>query len=403
MTESFTALTNAVDTLLHECKYSTHTISSYHRFWNRIGDFMDGKSFSDFSYDVGELYFRETYGYSLKEPSTTYSSDIRHCHRTIMVLVEFQKSGTIYRRKAAKNHDFEPCFQPAISEFMDIITETMARTSRRQFQGHMENFLGYLFRSGCQDLTSITRSNILGFWETRSHVCKTTREYDAYVLRKFLGFLYERGYTKTDNSVFVPNIKGNHKGRIPSYCTTAEITKLLSAVDRVSPIGKRDFAILLLAVRYGMRVGDIRNLKLSDFDWSKSSISFVLSKTGVRTTLPLLDDVATAMIDYFKNGRPDTSCKNVFVRHNAPYDEFGKDDNLHYIISKYMHLAGFTDLHHRKHGLYTLRHSLAGNMLDMGTPLSTISEIYDHSSSDTTMIYTKIGINQLQGCALEVG
>ena len=131
-------------------------------------------------------------------------------------------------------------------------------------------------------------------------------------------------------------------------------------------------------------------------------ISFVISKTGVRTTLPLLDDIATALIDYFQNGRPETTCRNVFVRHNAPYDEFGENDNLHHIITKYMHFAGFTDLHNKKHGLHTLRHSIAGNMLDQGIPMATISEIMGHSSTETTMIYTKIGVSQLRSCALEV-
>jgi site-specific recombinase XerD len=119
-------------------------------------------------------------------------------------------------------------------------------------------------------------------------------------------------------------------------------------------------------------------------------------------TFPLLDDVAAALVDYFKNGRPETSCRNIFVRHNAPYEAFGQDDNLHYIINKYMKISGFTDFHHRKRGLHSLRHSIAGNMLNQGVPMPTISEVLGHSSTDTTMIYTKIGTGQLRNCALEV-
>lgn len=266
----------------------------------------------------------------------------------------------------------------------------------------MECFLDFLSKSGVTDFNKLKKEDILSFWDSRNYVEKTTRTYDAYFLHKFFDFLYDNGYTLVDNSVFVPKVQGSNKGKIPSYYTTDELTTLLASVDRSSPVGKRDYAILLFAVRYGPRVEDIRNLKLNEIDWDKSIISYVQEKSGKRITLKLYDDVATALIDYFKNGRPETDCRNIFVRHNAPYNEFGADDNLHYIISKYMRFAGFTDFHRRKHGLHSMRHSIAGNMLNEGTPMPTVSEVLNHSKTETTMHYTKIAVEQLKACALEV-
>jgi len=120
------------------------------------------------------------------------------------------------------------------------------------------------------------------------NISKNTQEYDAYVLRKFFDFLYENGYTMVDNSVFVPNVIGNRKGKLPSYYTTDEITKLLSNIDRSNSTGRRDYAMLLLAVRYGMRIGDIRSLKLSDIHWKDLCLSFVQNKTGKKINFPLL-------------------------------------------------------------------------------------------------------------------
>ena len=266
----------------------------------------------------------------------------------------------------------------------------------------MESFLGFLSANEIYDYNKITKNVILSFWDTRSKVTKGTRMYDSYFLHKFFDFLYENGYTVVDNSVFVPKVKGSNKGQIPSYYTVDELTTLLACVDRSSPIGKRDYALLLFAVRYGPRVEDIRNLKLNEIDWDKSVISYVQEKSGKRITLKLYDDVATAFIDYFKNGRPETECRNVFVRHNAPFNQFGSEDNLHYIISKYMRFAGFNDFHHRKRGLYSMRHSIAGNLLNEGTPMPTVSEVLNHSKTDTTMHYTKIAVEQMKSCALEV-
>jgi len=402
MNESFKELTLEVDQMLRTLRYAKHTISSYHRFWDRLSGFMEQEGISEFSKEAGEKYFHHTYGFTLNEPSGSYPSDTRHCHRAIMVLLEYQGSGTIYRRRLSKDHTFNESFQPVIGEFMAFIEESMARTSHRQVRSRMESFLGFLAANDCTDFAKLDKQMILTYWKTRSHLCRTTQTYDAYVLRKFFDFLYEHGYTIVDLSVFVPNIKGNRKGQIPSFYTTEEISKLLSNVDRENPTGKRDYAILLFAVRYGMRVGDIRDLQLSDIDWNTSSFSFQQGKTGAVLTFPLLDDVAAALIDYFQNGRPETDCRNIFVRHNAPYAAFGKDDNLHYIMNKYMRLSGFTDFHHRKRGLHSLRHSIAGNMLNLGVPLPTVSEVLGHRSTDTTMIYTKIGTDQLRDCALEV-
>lgn len=402
MSASFEELTGAVDRLLHTLQYDRHTIAAYHRFWNRLSEFMAHEGILEFNRECGERYYSQTYGITLSEPSKNCPGDSRHCHRAITVLLDYQNSGTIYRRRLGKDHTFDESFQPAIGEFMAFVDESMARTSRRQIRSRMESFLRFLTERGCTDLAKLNRQTILDYWKSRSHVCRTTQVYDAYVLRKFFDFLYRHGYTVVDNSVFVPNVMGNRKGQIPSFYTADEITTLLSNVDRENPAGKRDYAILLFAVRYGMRVGDIRELKLSDIDWNSSAFSFCQGKTGKAMTFPLLDDVATALIDYFQNGRPETSCRNIFVRHNAPYDAFGEDDNLHYIINKYMRLSGFTDFHHRKHGLHSLRHSIAGNMLDQGVPMPAITEVLGQSSTDTTMIYTKIGIGQLRSCALEV-
>lgn len=402
MAESFQMLTDYVEDMLTNLNYSINTVSKYQCHWKRIAAYMEKHNIKVFNRNIAESYFYDTYGFSLQEIPSPVPRELRQCRRTIEVLLEYQHSGTIYRRRRSKSHIIQECYQPIFNDFMSMICETHARTTYRQFRSRIENFLDYLYAHDCKDLSLITKQMILDFWKTRELLSKTTQEYDCYLLRKFLDYLYENGHTLVDHSVFVPNIKGKRKGRLPSYYTTDEITKLLSNVDRSNPTGKRNYAILLIAVRYGMRVGDIRNLKLTDINWHESKFSFYQSKNEKIVTFPLLEDVATALIDYYQNGRPETKCSNIFIRHNAPYDEFGQDDNLYYIISKYMRISGITDLPHRKRGIHILRHSIAGNMLNMGIPLPVVSEVLSHNSTDTTMIYTKIGTEQLRACALEV-
>lgn len=387
---------------LNRLHYTQSTIAKYQRCWSRFEEYATKKAIIELNVDFVEQFFQDTFSYSYIHPNPPTVRKVNQYHRALSVLFQIKDYGIIYRRRPAKDHTIPPCYQNVAEEYMAAVCALLANTSKRQHRSHMEDFFSFLSANDIIDFNKLTKKDILAYWDSRNSHAAKTREYDAYFLRKFLGFLHDRGYTVVDNSVFVPKVKSRSNNQIPSYYTVNELTKLLSCVDRNSPIGKRDYAILLFAVRYGPRVEDIRSLQLRDIDWEKSVISYIQRKNNKRITLKLYDDVATAFIDYFQHGRPDTDCTHVFVRHNAPFDQFGSEDNLHYIISKYMRFAGFTNLHTRKCGLYIMRHCIAGNLLNEGTPMPIVSEVLNHSNTETTMHYTKIAVEQMRDCALEV-
>ena len=117
-------------------------------------------------------------------------------------------------------------------------------------------------------------------------------------------------------------MKKYYSPAIPSAWTTEDVKKMLQCIDRGSPAGKRDYAILLLVVRLGIRAGDIRDLKLHNLNWNTKQIEIQQGKTGNHITYPILDDIGDALIDYLKNGRPLTDCPFVFVRACAPHEVF---------------------------------------------------------------------------------
>jgi len=123
--------------------------------------------------------------------------------------------------------------------------------------------------------------------------------------------------------------------------TTELIVQLLSAVDRSYAKGKRDYAILLLACRLGLRVGDIRTLKLDNLRWAESTIEITQAKTGAPLTLPLTNEVGEALIDYLKSGRPQTKYREVFLKVNPPFDPF-TGNNLYHIVTYWRLLSGIT-------------------------------------------------------------
>ena len=181
--------------------------------------------------------------------------------------------------------------------------------------------------------------------------------------------------------------------------TKDELKKLISAIDRGNPKGKRDYAIILLACCLGMRCMDIKHLKIEHFHWKEKKLIFTQSKTQTPLSLPLTPEVGWAIIDYLKYGRPKIDSPYLFVRHIAPFVPFSEDDHLTQLIKRYMELAHLPTLKKRR-GMHSLRHTMASMLLEKDTSLSTISDILGHVDTDSTAVYLKVDIEKLRGCAL---
>jgi integrase len=219
-------------------------------------------------------------------------------------------------------------------------------------------------------------------------------------IRSFLRFLTMRGILHKDLSAELPKIRIPRDAGIPSVWEPELVVRLLEAVDRSSARGKRDYAILLLACRLGLRAGDIRTLKLDQLDWEDSSIEVTQSKTGTPLKLPLTHEVGEALIDYLKSGRPETAHREVFLKVSPPFDPF-KGNNLYHIVTYWRLLAGIRFRSRQKRGMHSLRHTLATRLLQKETPLTTIAEILGHTSLESTRIYAKADVEALRSVALD--
>lgn len=161
--------------------------------------------------------------------------------------------------------------------------------------------------------------------------------------------------------------------------------------------------MILMIVRLGLRIEDVIHLKFSDIDWHRKIIRITQSKTNSVVTLPLLEDVGWAIINYLKNGRPETKCEYIFIKHNAIQGYYGEyETNPYFILQKYLTRTGISTDHERRHGFHALRHSLASELLQKDVPLPVISGVLGHANSDTTNVYLSVDLKQLRKCALEV-
>ena len=179
------------------------------------------------------------------------------------------------------------------------------------------------------------------------------------------------------------------------------MAKILQAIDRGNPCGKRDYAIILLITRLGGRGIDLKRLRFADLDWPGNRLSVVQAKTGHRVQLPLLTDVGWAIIDYIRHGRPRSDCPRVFLRHTAPIGPFSDQDHLHQILAKHTRAAHVPMGEKRRHGMHSPRHTLATRLMEGGTPVEQIADILGHQRVTATGAYLRSSLGLLTQCALD--
>jgi integrase/recombinase XerD len=186
---------------------------------------------------------------------------------------------------------------------------------------------------------------------------------------------------------------------VPRSITWDEVRRMLEAVDRRAAQGRRDYAILLLLVTYGLRAHEVAKLTLDDIDWKHERIQVPGRKAGDSTAYPLASVVAEALIDYLKHGRPETADRHVFFRNVAPRAPITK----HAVSSRvgaYLHKAGIKVY---RAGSHTLRHTCIQRLIDAEFPLKTIGDYVGHSSPVSTQIYTKVALASLREVAMGDG
>jgi integrase len=191
------------------------------------------------------------------------------------------------------------------------------------------------------------------------------------------------------------------QARVPSVWDRGEVEKILNAIDRGNPCGKRDYAIVVLIARLGLRSIDVKRLEFSDFDWPGNRLFVTQAKTGHRFQLPLLKDVGWAVIDYIRHARPVCESPQVFIRHTAPIGPFSDQDHLHQILVKHARVAHVPISEKRRHGMHSLRHTLATWLMEDGTPLEQIADILGQQSVRSTGVYLKSSLGLLAKCALD--
>ncbi|MEG2464347.1 MAG: site-specific integrase [Malacoplasma sp.] len=380
-------------------RYKKDRIRLYNLIWIKLDQYMENRNLDYFDMNIG-LNFLE-YEYNL-----TVFNNLNSCNnikvRAINMLGEFQLHGMILSKRRKVSTEYYKVVNKCFSNFLESrrlygISEKTLKSNEL----YLSRFSEYLSKYKLENISEINNNHILGFINTLAGTSKATIYCTLCTLRVLLRYLHTEKFVETDFSYIVPKINIDKTSRVPSAYSKDEIEKLLGSIDRGSPKGKRDYAMILLASRLGMRAGDICCLSFKNIKWEHNTLEFIQQKTNKKAILPLTSEVGSALINYLKYGRPINDSNNIFVRHTCPISPL-TPPTLHSIVWKAMQGAEIYIPNGKKHGPHSLRHSLASALLEENVPLHVISEVLGHSNTDTTAIYLKINVDQLRNCALDI-
>lgn len=394
----------AVLKALEDQNYSPYTVRVQRGVLNGLVKFMEINGFKKLDEGTCMDFIRSCTGTSMDGFYGTGDRKTNTYMKPIQNLLSFLENGSVFYQVRSKKPALQcsEAFEEEYLLFQDECEERhYARSTIYSINQVLHKFLFHLEQNYVRSSKEINPVHLTGFL---SNYDKAKPKYVATIisiLRNYLSFLYQQEFINHDVASSLPKVRIMRNAFIPHSWKTEDVKKLLKAVDRGDPKGKRDYAILLLIVHLGLRVSDIRGLKLSCLNWTSKTIALNMQKTKQPLELPLLDNIGWAIIDYLKNGRPETQCNRVFVRHRAPFDAFGENESFYRELHRYMIKAGLSipvDVHC---GMHSLRSTLARKMLEAKAPLPVISQVLGHQNINTTSIYLKIDINGLKKCPLD--
>jgi len=262
----------------------------------------------------------------------------------------------------------------------------------------IRRFLHEVCSGGAAALGKIGQEDVIRYVERHAQDWSPgTGKAMCWSLRAFLRYLHHRGLNARPLADCVPSMRRWKLATLPTYLPAAQVRKALDGCDRETVMGRRDYAILLLLAKLGLRADEVATLTLDDIDWRASEI-LVRAKGRQRARMPIPPDVGAAIVAYLRSGRPKSSCRRLFVRTLAPHIGFASGCAITMIAKAALDRVGIEGCAHR--GAHIFRHSLATELLRSGATLSEIGQLLRHENHDTTRIYAKVDIDALRTLSL---
>lgn len=375
--------------------YSPGTISNYRRSWMKLQEYAYRRKRRRFT-------LRLTYDYWEAEGRTVKSFHSRRFRKRSLELLRNFVAAESYSKSTKLKCNSLPGFMgKALVVFNNYGKNELgwAETTASNQIRWAKHFLSFLHELGVKTWRSLKMSDINNYFASRIHENACTNISVLCIVKQFLRILYIKGLLRRPFYSGLPVPRRSQYRQIHPFWSPEELAKTLEAIDKDLPAGKRNYAIILLAARLGLRGGDIKRLRLDDIHWDRACIRLTQGKTGEHLTLPLLDDIADALVSYIRDARPRSKRREIFLSAYAPFAPLSPNNNLRDDIARYRDKAELPSMPHR--GLHSLRHTLATCLLKNNQPITLIGNLLGHMNIDTTQQYLRLDFDGLRKVGLD--
>jgi site-specific recombinase XerD len=369
--------------------YKEEGVRHYKRTINRMAWFMLERGLTSYSADVGKSFLAGVRASG--EHSANVLQRMECCIRRFDC---FLNCGEYVFSRPYVGQDAPPQFAEGLADYLGYIKNRGLRDSTiKMRRENITRALLSLDESGVRGFSEIRPEHIYCAFEKSSGKCNFSTP-----MRGLLRYLHKAGIMANDYSEFVPTVRIARP--IPSVYTTDETSKLLESVEEDAATRKRNNAIVLLALRLGIRSGDIANLKITDLDFKSKEIRFVQEKTLVPQRLELLPEIEDALLSYIEAARPESRLPNIFLSLNAPARVITKS-SVYWLVSSRFRKSG-VDTGERRRGGHSLRATLASELVAEKVPYDAVRRILGQEDPGSTSHYVHFDIESLRSCSLEI-
>lgn len=388
---------------LQVLRYNPRSIRRYQTVWRKLIIYAQQRDYKGPLREQLIDDFLDHHNIDPRLPVGTNKGWKLHAEYAMKILWHYSRFGYFERCKQEASHLKIPAaMRKSFQEYKTYceVERRLKPVTVEQYMRQILLFLDFLSKRDIEHFNEIRPEDLSDFVYSLSRYRRKTISTVVSDVRGYLLFLFYKGKSSRDLSVCLPGVYQPEKDSIPSVWEKELLAQLLEKIDRRSPRGKRDYALILLAARLGLRSMDIKALTLDQIDWDAETITIIQSKSGMRQQLPLTDEIGTALIDYLQHVRPESRYREVFLKLRGPCKPFSDENHLHAIVRYWRSVAGIRFRSPQKHGLHSLRHTLATHLLEEDVPFSLIADILGHASMNTTMIYAKASVESLREVAL---
>ena len=293
------------------------------------------------------------------------------------------------------------CFSNTLAEYETYLSDFLAPRTIKGVISMIRQFLFSLESRGLSSFDLLATDHVKSFMQGMAEKWPNQMSDLAWAMRKFMSFLSENTLSTLNADRYLLRAAPKRKKVLPCF-TAQEADAILAAVDITTALGKRDFAILKLAIETGLRGADILSLKLVDIDWRKCEISVIQSKTDEPIKLPLLAGVGNAVADYILHARPESDSPHVFLRTVNPYIRLGITGNGKNIISRYLEKAGIQHEAWDGKTFHAFRRTAGTRYVEAEVPLISVAELLGHKHIDSAKRYISQNDEKMRACCLDI-